>query len=136
MAFKTPEEYKDSLKGIKPRAFIGGKRIEDVLEHPNTRPAIEAVAKMYELACDPGYEELMTATSHLTGEKISRWAHVPRSIDDLVKRRQMNILMSQKTGTCYPRCGGTMSLQLLAGATYTMEQKLGTEYHKRFNNFL
>ena len=136
MALKTPEEYKDSLKKIKPRAFIAGKRIENVLEHPNTKPAIEAIAKTYELALEPRYEELMTATSHLTGEKISRWTYIPRSVDDLVKRRQMNILMSQKTGTCYPRCGGTMSLQLLAGATYTMDQKLGTQYHKRFNNFL
>jgi len=136
MALKTPEEYRESLKEIKPRAFIGGKRIEDVLEHPNTRREIEAVAKTYELALEPEYAELMTATSHLTGRKVSRWTHVPRSVEDLVKRRQMNVLMSQKTGTCYPRCGGTMSLQILAGATYTMEQKLGTEYYKRFNDFL
>jgi len=136
MALKTPEEYKDSLREIKPRVFIAGKRIENVLEHPNTIPTIEAIAKMYELVLDPEYEELMTTTSHLTGEKISRWAYVPRSIDDLVKRRQMCVLLSQVTGTCYPRCGGTMALQMLAGPTYTMDQKLGTEYHQRFNNFL
>jgi len=136
MAIKTPEEYRESIGKIKYRAFIGGKRVDNVLEHPNTRAGIEAIAKTYELALDPRYEELMTATSYLTGDRISRWDYVPRSVEDLVKRRQMNILMSQKTGTCYARCGGTMSLQILAGVTYAMEQKLGTEYHQRFNSFL
>ena len=136
MALKTAEEYKESIGKINYKAFIGGKRIENVLEHPNTRPTIETVAKTYELTVDPEYEELMTTTSHLTGEKISRWTHVPGSVDDLVKRRQMNILISPKTGNCYPNCGGTMSLQTLASVTYAMDQKLGTEYNKRFNNFL
>jgi len=136
MAFKTPEEYIESIAGIKPRIFIAGKRIDDVTRHPNTRPGIDAVAKTYELALDPEHEELMTATSHLTSQKISRWNYVPRSIDDLVKRRQMNLLMSQTVGVCWPRCAGTQSLQVLESVTYAMHQKLGTEYNKRFNDYL
>ena len=81
MALKTPVEYKDSLREIRPRAFIAGERIGNVLEHPNTRPGIEAVAKTYELALDPRYEGVFTATSPLTGEKVSRWNCVPGSID-------------------------------------------------------
>jgi len=136
MALKTSDEYKDSLREIKPRAFIGGKKIENVLEHPNARPTIEVMAKSYELALDPKYEALFTVSSPLTGEKISRLAHIPSSIDDLMKRRQMNILMAQKTGTCYPRCAGAQSMHFVASTTYVMDQKLGTEYHKRFNNYL
>jgi len=136
MALKTPDEYRDSLREIKPRAFIGGRKIENVLEHPNTRPTIEVMAKSYELALDPKYEGLFTVPSPLTGEKISRLAHIPTSIDDLVKRRQMNILMAQKTGTCYPRCAGAQSMHFMASTTYYMDQKLGTEYHKRFNDYL
>jgi len=136
MALKTPEEYRETIGKIKHKAFVGGKRIENILEHPNTKPTVEAGAKTYELVLDPQYEELMTATSHLTGQKISRWAYVPGSVEDLLKRRQMNILMSQKTGTCYPRCGGTQGMQVLASVTYAMDQKLGTEYYQRFNNFL
>ena len=56
MAFKTPEEYIESIAGIKPRIFIAGKRIDDVTRHPNTRPGIDAVAKTYELALDPEHE--------------------------------------------------------------------------------
>ena len=136
MTLKTPKEYLDSMGKIKHNAFIAGKRIDNVLEHPNTRPGLDAIAKTYELALDPTYEEIFTTTSHLTGEKISRWTHVPRSVDDLDKRRQMNILMSQKTGTCFPRCGGTDSLPVISSVIYAMDQKLGTEYQQRFNNFL
>jgi len=136
MALKTPEQYIDSIREIKPRVFIAGKRIEDVTQHANTRNGINVVAKTYELALNPKYQELLTATSHLTGEKISRWCHVPGSIDDLDKRRWMNVLMSQKVGTCHVRCVGTEAIQVMASATYAMDQKLGTEYNKRFNNFL
>jgi len=136
MSLKTPEQYIESIREIKPRVFIAGKRIDDVTEHPNTRHIISTNAKTYELTLDPKYQELLTATSHLTGEKISRWCHVPGSIDDLKKRRAMNILMSQKIGTCHGRCGGLEMIHVLAGVTYAMDQKLGTEYQKRFNKFL
>jgi len=136
MALKTPQQYIDSIRKIKPRVFIAGKRIEDVTEHPNTRPVINTVAKAYEMALDPKYEGILTATSHLTGEKISRWCHVPRSLDDLNKRRQMNVLMSQKVGTCHVRCVGTEAIHVMASVTYDMDRKLGTEYSQRFNNLL
>jgi len=136
MAMKTPQQYIDSIREIKHRVFIAGKRVDDVTTHPNTKPLIDVVAKTYEMTLDPRYEELLTATSHLTGEKISRWCHVPRSIDDLEKRRQMNILMAQKVGTCHGRCVGTEAIHAMDSITYSIDQKLGTEYHQRFNNFL
>ena len=136
MAIKTPEQYIDSIRKIKTNLFIAGKRIDDVTEHPNTKAVINAVAKTYELVLDPRYEELLTATSHLTGEKISRWCHVPRSLDDLGKRAQMNVLMSQVLGTCNVRCVGTEAVHALDSVTYAMDKKLGTEYHQRFNRFL
>jgi len=136
MAMKTSQQYIDSIREIKHRVFIAGKRVDDVTTHPNTRPIVNAVAKTYEVALDPKYEGFTTATSHLTGEKISRWCHVPCSIDDLEKRRQVNIMMAQQTGTCHSRCGGTEAIHVLASVTYAMDQQLGTEYHQRFNKFL
>ena len=136
MALKTPQQYVDSVAKLKPRVFIAGERVENLVEHPNMKPAINAIAKTYEIALDPKYEDFTTATSHLTGEKISGWAHVPRSIEELDNRRRMNVLMAQKIGGCNYRCAGTEALQVMTASTYGMDQKLGTEYHKRFNNFL
>jgi len=136
MTLKTPQQYIDSVAKLKPRVFIAGERVENIVEHPNVRPVINTVAKTYELALNAMYEDFTPATSHLTGKKISRWTHIPRSIDDLWKRRQMNLVMAQQTGCCNYRGAGTEALQFLASVTYAMDRKLGTEYNSRFNNFL
>jgi len=136
MAMKTAQQYIDSIKNLKPRLFVAGEKVENLAEHPNIKPVIATIAKTYELTLDPRYEDFAPAISHLTGEKISRWTHVPQSIDDLWKRRNLNLIMAQETGCCNYRCMGTEALQILDSVTYTMDQKLGTEYHKRFNNFL
>ena len=35
----------------------------------------------------------MTATSHLTGEKINRFTHIHQSTDDLIKKVKMQRLL-------------------------------------------
>ena len=136
MAIKTPEQYLEGLKKQKPKVFLGGKRVESILDHPNTRVTINAIAQTYAMAVNPKFADIFTATSHLTSEKISRWNHVPQNIEDLEKRREMNILMSQHIGTCNVRCVGNEVLHVVAAVTYTLDRKHGTEYHKRFNQFL
>ncbi len=37
MALKTPEEFEARLRDKKPRVFMNGKRVENILENPNTR---------------------------------------------------------------------------------------------------
>jgi hypothetical protein len=51
-----------------------GKRVADTVEHPIIRPSLNSVGLTYELAQDPLYEDLATATSHLTGHKINGFA--------------------------------------------------------------
>ena len=66
---KTKQDYIDSLKKLKAVVYYKGKRVEDVTAHPAFVPHINAAAKTYELALVPENEDLMTATSHLTGKK-------------------------------------------------------------------
>jgi len=136
MAIKTQEQYLESIRKTKPKVFLGGKRIDNILDDPNLKVTINVFAKTYAMAREPGYEDIFTATSHLTGEKISRWDHVPHSIDDLEKRRQMNVIMAQKTGACSARCVGTGVMHVMAAVTHSVDEKYGTEYNKRFNDFL
>ena len=49
------------------------KLVDNVVDHPIIRPSLNSVAMTYELAQMPEYEDLMTATSNLTGEKINRF---------------------------------------------------------------
>lgn len=136
MALKTPEEYKNSIQRLKVNAYLDGRKVENLVENAVTRAVVEATAKIYELARDPEHEKVMTAISHLTGEKINRNLHVSRSAQDLEKRAEMALLTSQTLGTCNYRCVGCDALNALASITLEMDQKKGTSYAPRFNAFL
>ena len=70
MAFMTGAEYIESLRKLNTRVYMFGEKIDNWVDHPIIRPSINCVAVTYDLAHDPQYEDLMTATSHLTGHKI------------------------------------------------------------------
>jgi 4-hydroxybutyryl-CoA dehydratase/vinylacetyl-CoA-Delta-isomerase len=97
---------------------------------------MNSVKATYELAEKPEYEELMTATSHLSGKKINRFCHLHQSTDDLVKKVKMQRLLGQKTGACFQRCVGMDAINAVDSVTFEMDKKLGTSYHDRFIQFL
>jgi 4-hydroxybutyryl-CoA dehydratase/vinylacetyl-CoA-Delta-isomerase len=55
-----------------------------------------AVAKTYELAHRLEHRDIMTATSHIKGEKINRLVHILQSTDDLDKKSKMSRLLGRK----------------------------------------
>jgi len=136
MAIITEEEYRQRVCRLNPRLFIGGAKVKDLCEHPITKGVIDATAKVYELTQDPGYADIMTTRSHVTGETISRSLHIHQSSQDLEKRLEMARLSSQKLGTCNYRCPGNEMLPGLAATTWEMDRDNGTEYHKRFTEYL
>ncbi|NPV26227.1 MAG: 4-hydroxybutyryl-CoA dehydratase [Firmicutes bacterium] len=136
MALKTPEQYLNSLRQLKRKIYVMGELVENPVDHPIIRPSINSVAMTYELAFDPEYEDLMTCTSSLTGEKINRFNHLHQSTDDLIKKVKMQRLLGQKTGACFQRCVGMDAFNAVYSTTYEMDQKLGTKYHEHFREFL
>ncbi|MFX0195267.1 MAG: 4-hydroxyphenylacetate 3-hydroxylase N-terminal domain-containing protein [Candidatus Hodarchaeota archaeon] len=137
MTVKTADEYLNNIQQMNVRVFLNGKRIEKLLDNPITRSVVEATAKIYELANDPQYEEVMTTKSHLLeNEKISRANHPCRSTRDLELRLQMALLTAQALGTCNYRCPGSDAITALSSTTWEMDRELGTNYHERLNHFL
>ena len=67
----TPEQYEESLDKLNLSAYMFGKKITNIGSHPIIRPSRNAVAKTYEMAHRPEFEDLMTAVSHLSGKKIN-----------------------------------------------------------------
>ncbi len=136
MPMKTAQEYIDSLRTLKTRVYMFGEQIENWVDHPMIRPSINCVAMTYELAQDPQYADLMTATSSLTGHKINRFTHLHQSTDDLIKKVKMQRLLGQKTASCFQRCVGMDSFNAVFSTTYEVDEKYGTRYHENFKNFL
>jgi len=136
MPMMTAEQYEESLRKLNLKVYMFGERVENVVDDPIIRPSMNAVAKTYDLANQPEFEDIMTATSHLTGRKINRFTHIHQSIDDLVKKSKMGRLLGRTTGCCFQRCVGMDSINALSIVTYDIDEKKGTEYNKRFLKYL
>jgi 4-hydroxybutyryl-CoA dehydratase/vinylacetyl-CoA-Delta-isomerase len=129
-------DYLESLKQNKKRIFMFGEEIEDYVNHPMIRPSLNAVAMTYQLANDPQYARLMTSESNLSGERINRFTALHQSTQDLVDKVKMLRLLGQCTACCFQRCVGMDSFNALDVVTFQMDQDLGTEYNKRFRDYL
>lgn len=132
MALMTSEQYIESIRNMKRNIYYRGERIENTVDHPVFRASMNCIIESYDMALMPEYEDLMTATSHLTGEKVNRFSHIDMSRDDLMKKVRMQRLMGQRTGTCYHRCVTMDVANALFSTTYDIDQKYGTHYHKNF----
>ena len=132
----TKNEYIESLRKLNLKVYFKGELIENPVDHPMIRPSMNSVAKTYELAEKEEYRDIMTAISNLTGKRINRFCHLHQSTDDLVKKVKMQRLMGQQTAACFQRCVGMDAFNAIYSTTYEMDQALGTEYHKRFTEYM
>jgi 4-hydroxybutyryl-CoA dehydratase/vinylacetyl-CoA-Delta-isomerase len=94
----TSEQYEESLRKLNLVVYMFGKRLKNVVDNPIIRPSMNAVAKTYEMAHCPEFENVLTATSHITGKK---------SIVLLIFTRiPMTLSKRQKWDDCWGRIPG------------------------------
>ena len=132
----SKQDYIESLKKQKNIVYYNGRLVDDVTGHPAFIPHINSVAKTYEMARLPEFEDLATATSHLTGKKISRFTHIHQSVDDLIRKVQLLRAVAHETGSCFQRCVGFDALNATYMTTFDLDEKYGTGYHARFIEYL
>lgn len=132
MALMTGEEYVESIRKLNLNVYMFGKKIACPADHPILRPSLNSVKATYDLAQDPQYEDLMTATSSLTGKKINRFLHIHQSTKDLMDKVKMQRLLGQQTGACFQRCVGMDAFNAVFSTTFETDQKYGSSYHKNF----
>jgi 4-hydroxybutyryl-CoA dehydratase/vinylacetyl-CoA-Delta-isomerase len=132
----TPEQFEESLREKKPRIFMNGKRIDSVLDNPNTRTVVESNKASYAWALDPEHSHVMSAHSPLINERVNRYTHVSASVDDLVAKAEAGTFTAERLGACIYRCVGYDAFHSLAATTWEMDRDLGTEYHPRFIEYL
>jgi len=134
MPLMSKEEYLASLRSLRHRVFIHGKEVSSVPDNPISAPAAMAMAETYQQATHN--PELFTVRSHLTGRTVNRFAHIPQSIEDLVKKVVMLREMGRRTGCCFQRCAGLDAISAVYAITYDIDVEYGTTYHQRFKDFL
>jgi len=132
----TGEQYLESIRQIQMEIYMFGEKVTNAADNPILRPSLNSVKATYDLAQLPEYEDLMTATSHLSGKKINRFCHIHHSSEDLVKKVKMQRLLGQKTAACFQRCVGMDAMNAVYSTTFECDAKHNTKYHENFLSYL
>ena len=135
MALMTGEQYIESIRRLNMQVYLFGKKIDSPVDDPILRPSLNSVRMTYDLAQLPEYQDLMTARSGLTGERVNRFTHIHQSTEDLVNKVKMQRLLGQQTAACFQRCVGMDAFNAVYSTTYETDGKYGTHYHENFKKF-
>lgn len=137
MALMNGQQYRESLKKLRPNIWKFGKLIEDVTTHPATKLHVDSVAQSYDMAFDEKKSALFTTTSFLSGQKAHRWNTLMTSMQDLVANSDMKREQYRYSGTCQgATCAGWTVLTALYDATFQCDKENGTNYHERLKKYL
>ncbi len=101
---RTKEQYIEGLKKMNHNLYFDGAKIDRLDE--KQLPATKVMGLTFDAAFDPELKDLCTATSHLTGETISRFNHIHQSADDLHKKQDLTRAVGNRVGVCIQRCMG------------------------------
>lgn len=84
MAFRTPEQYLESLRDGR-RVYSGGELIEDLTTHPRTRDRAAKQADAFTAFHDER-KEVFVQEDPESGEEVDRFMVAPRNAEDLLAR--------------------------------------------------
>ncbi len=136
MSLMTGEQYIESIRKLNMQVYMFGKKVESPVDDPILRPSLNSVRMTYDLAQMPEYQDLMTAISPYTGERVNRFTHIHQSTGDLIKKVKMQRLLGQQTAACFQRCVGMDAFNAVFSTTYETDKKCGTNYHENFKKFM
>src|SRR5438477_10154163 len=97
MAARTGQQYLDGLRGQDRNVWLGGERVKDVTTHPGLAGGARAIAMLYDMQHDAKLRDEMTYVSPSSGERVGLSFIVPRTRDELERRRVMMLHWARAT---------------------------------------
>ena len=133
---RTKEQYIEGLGKMKRNVYFNGDKINRVDEVQ--MPCLNTIGTTFDEAQKPENEGLVTAVSHLTGEKINRFNHIHQNTEDLHKKQDMTRLLCRKVGGCIQRCMGIDGTNAIYNVSHEADKANNgaTEYHENFKKWL
>lgn len=131
---RTQEQYLEGLKKMRSNIYLGGECIGR--DDPRVIKASSAIRMTFSLVDTPEYEELLTATSHISGKKINRFAHIHQSVDDLLKKQEVTRKLCGACGGCVQRCMGIDMMNAISSVAKDVDDKHATTYYQNFLKYL
>jgi 4-hydroxyphenylacetate 3-monooxygenase len=97
MPVRTGRQYLAGLREQEREVWLGGERVRDVTTHPGLKGGAQAIASLYDMQLDPKLRDEMTYVSPTTGDRVGLSFLIPRSREDLEKRRVMMLNWARTT---------------------------------------
>ncbi|HYC13713.1 MAG TPA: 4-hydroxyphenylacetate 3-hydroxylase N-terminal domain-containing protein, partial [Stellaceae bacterium] len=108
---RTGRQFLESLRDGR-EIWIDGERIADVTADPRFASAAMSVAELYEMQHDPALRDRLTYKSPSSGERVSLAFIQPKTIDELVRRREMVKIWADATCGMFGRSPDFMNIHL------------------------
>ena len=124
MAIRRGDQYLQSLRDGR-QVWVRGEKVDDVTTHPALAGCARSLAELYDLQHDPTYQDLLTMRSPTTGQIVSLGYILPRSSEDLIRRRRMIEFLERRCGGVAGRLPEYMA-SILVGL-YDIREILGQE---------
>jgi len=133
---RTKEQYFQGLTKMKRNLYFDGQRIDRTDELQ--MDCLNTIGTTYDEAAKPENQKLLTAVSHLTGERINRFTHVHQNAQDLHNKQDMTRMLCQKVGGCIQRCMGIDATNSIYNVSFEADKtnKGATQYHENFKKWL
>jgi aromatic ring hydroxylase len=133
---RTKRQYIQGLSKMKRNVYFNGELIDRTDERQ--MDCINTIGTTFDEAAKPENQELCTAISHLTGERINRFTHIHQNTDDLHRKQDMTRMYCQKVGGCIQRCMGIDATNGIYNVSYEADKmnKGATQYHENFKKWL
>ena len=97
MGARTGQEYIKGLQEQEREVWLDGKRVADVTTHPGLAGGVRSIAALYDMQHDPKLRDEMTYVSPTTGDRVGLSFIIPRTREELERRRGMMLHWARAT---------------------------------------
>src|SRR5437762_8271403 len=111
MPIRTGKQFLEALKDDR-RIFMDGEEIGDIAHDPRTAGAAQTLAELYDMQHDAALRERMVFASPSGGEPVGLSFIEPKTIDDLIRRREMIKLWMDRTCGMFGRSPDFLNVML------------------------
>ena len=120
MPIRTGEQFLEALKDDR-QVFMDGVRIADIAGDPRTAGAAQTLAELYDMQHDPARREQMIFASPSSGAPVGLSFIEPRSVEDLIRRREMIKIWMDATCGMFGRSPDFLNVMLTGLAAAAAE---------------
>ena len=101
---RTGDEYRESIRDGR-EVWMNGERIKDVTTHPAFKPAVDARARIYDMAHEEHLADAMTYVDEASGETCAIALKLPKTRQDWADKRAAVDLVMDDIGGVVTRVG-------------------------------